>query len=100
MDARGREFLRQCLHCADKCSGDVVSHPLGETVFISVPNHVGRSDYLCVGASDPQATQSLSENGGCWFTLGTMDDLCNFVRLEPVELCTLRAAATSLSSTV
>ena len=34
------EFVRQCLHCADPSSGDVVPRPLGETVHGTAPNEV------------------------------------------------------------
>ena len=35
-----REFVRQCLHCADTRLGDVVPRLLGETVHGTVPNEV------------------------------------------------------------
>ena len=31
LEAQMREFVRQCLHCVDTRSGDVVPCPLGET---------------------------------------------------------------------
>ena len=40
MEAQMREFVRQCLHCADTRSGDVVARPLSETVHGTVPNKV------------------------------------------------------------
>ena len=40
MEAQMREFVRQCLHCADTRSGDVVPRPLGETVHGTAPNEV------------------------------------------------------------
>ena len=40
MEAQMREFVRQCLHCADTRSGDVVPRPLGETVHGAAPNEV------------------------------------------------------------
>ena len=46
-----REFVRQCLHCADTRSGDVVSRPLGETVHGTAPNEVVHFDYLHAGES-------------------------------------------------
>ena len=59
-----REFVRQCLHCADTRSGDVVPGPLGETVHGTAPNEAVHFDYLYVGESGPQASQGLSEDGG------------------------------------
>ena len=52
-----REFVRQCVHCADTRSGDVVPRPLGETVHGTAPNEVVHFDYLHVGVSCPQASQ-------------------------------------------
>ena len=46
MEARMREFVRQCLHCADTHSGDVVPRPLGNTVHGTAPNEVVHFDYL------------------------------------------------------
>ena len=40
MEAQMREFVRQCFHCADTRSGDVVPRPLGETVHETAPNEV------------------------------------------------------------
>ena len=90
-----REFVRQCLHCADTCSGDVVLRPLRETVHGTAPNEVVHFDYLCVGESGPQASQGLSEDG-FRYILVVMDDLSNVVSMEPVEVCTAEATAASL----
>ena len=65
MEAQMLEFVRQCLHCADTHSGDVVPRPLGETVHGTAPNEVVHFDYLHVGESCPQASQGLPEDGGC-----------------------------------
>ena len=58
MEAQMREFVRQCLHCADTRSGDVAPRPLGETV--NAPNEVVHFDYFYVGENGPQASQGLS----------------------------------------
>ena len=79
-----REVVGQCLHCADTRSGDVVPLPLGETVHGTAPNEVVLFDYLYVGESGPQASQGLSEDGGFRYILVIMDDLNNFVSMEPV----------------
>ena len=91
-----REFVRQCLHCADTRSGDVVPRQLGETVHGTVPNEVVHFDYLYVGKSGPQASQGLPEAGGFRYILVIMNDLSNFVSMEPVEVCTAEATAASL----
>ena len=72
-------------HCADTRSGDVVPRPLGETVRGTAPNGVVHFDYLYVGESGPQASQGLSEDG-FRYMLVIMDDLSNFVSMEPVEV--------------
>ena len=66
MGAQMRVFVRQCLHCADTRSGDVVARPLGETVHGTAPNEVEvvRLDYFYAGESGPQASQGLSEDSG------------------------------------
>ena len=83
-----REFVRQCLPCADKRSGDVVPRPLGVTVHGTAPNKVVHFDFLYVGESGPQASQGLSEDGGFRYILFIMDDLSNFVSMEPCLLYT------------
>ena len=92
-----REFVRQCLHCADTRSGDVVPRPLGETVHGTAPNEVVHFDYLYVGESGPQASQGLSEDGSFRYIFVIMDDISNFVSMEPVEVCTAEATADSLT---
>ena len=91
-----REFVRQCLHCADTRSGDVVPRPLGETVHGTAPNEVAHFDYLYVGESGPQASQGLPEDGGFRYILVIMNDLSNFVSMKPVEVRTAEATAASL----
>ena len=52
-------------------------------------------DYLHVGESGPQASQGLSEDGGFRYILVIMDDLSNFVSMEPVVVCTAEETAAS-----
>ena len=73
MKAQMREFVRQCLHCADTRSGDVVPRPLGEMVHGTAPNEVVHFDYLYVGESAPQASQGWSEDSGFRYILVVMD---------------------------
>ena len=91
-----REFVRQCLHCADSRAGDVVPRPLGETVHGTTPNEVVHFDYLYVGDSGPLASHGLSEEAGFRYILVIMDDPSNFVTLEPVAVCTAEVTAASL----
>ena len=55
-------------------------------------------DYLYVGESGPQASQGLPEDGGFRYILVIMDDLGNFVLMEPVVVCTAEATAESFST--
>ena len=75
MGAQMRVFVRQCLHCADTRSGDVVARLLGETVHGTAPNDAVHFDYLHVGESGPQSSQGLPEDGGFRYILVIMDDL-------------------------
>ena len=88
MESQVREFVRQCLHCADSRSGDVIPRPLGETVHGTAPNEVVHFDHLHVGESGSLSSQGLSEAGGFRYILVIMDDRSNYVCLEPVEVCT------------
>ena len=49
-----------------------------------------------MGESGPQASQGLSEDSGFRYILVIMDDLSNFVSMEPVVVCTAEATAASL----
>ncbi|CAM9761861.1 unnamed protein product, partial [Sphacelaria rigidula] len=91
-----REFVRQCLHCADSRADDVVPCPLGETVHGTTRNEVVHFDFLHVGESGPLASQGLSEDVGFRYISVIMDDLSNFVALETVAVCTAESTAASL----
>ena len=62
MENQVREFVRQCLHCADSRADEVVPHPLGETVHGTMPGEVVHFDYLYVGESCPLASHARSED--------------------------------------
>ena len=66
VEASMREFVRQCLHCADTRSGDVVPRLLGETFHGTAPNEVLHFDYLYVGESGPQISRFVQ---GWWFSV-------------------------------
>ncbi|CAM9937055.1 unnamed protein product, partial [Sphacelaria rigidula] len=83
-----REIVRQCLHCADSRAGDFVPRPLDETVHGTTPNEVV--------FFYPLAFQGLSEDAGFKYILVIMDDLSNFVALEPVAVCTAELTTASL----
>ena len=64
-----REFVRQCLHCADTCSGDVVPRPLGETVYETAPNEVVHFDYLYVVCGREWPASFSRFVRGWWFSV-------------------------------
>ena len=64
METAVREFVKQCLHCADTRSGEVVPRPLGKTVHGTAPNEVVHFDYVYVGESGLQGSDGLSEKAG------------------------------------
>ena len=66
MEAQMREFVRQCLHCADTRSGDVVPRPLGETVNGTAPNEVVHFVYVC-GREWPASFSRFVR--GWWFSV-------------------------------
>ena len=78
-----REFVRQCLHCADTRSGDVVPRPLGETVHGTAPNEVMHLTTMWARVAR-KVLKVLSEDSGFRYILVNMDDLSNFVSMEPV----------------
>ncbi|CAN0095170.1 unnamed protein product [Sphacelaria rigidula] len=100
VEIRVREFVRQCLHCADSSAGNAVPRPVGETVHWTTPNEVVQYDFLYVGESGPLAPQRLSEDAGFRYILAFMDDLGNFVALEPVAVCTAELTAASFAELV
>ncbi|CAM9621497.1 unnamed protein product, partial [Sphacelaria rigidula] len=85
IEAHVREFVRQCrYYCADSRAGDVVPRPLGETVHGTTPNEVVHFDFLFVVGC------------GVRYILVIMDDLSDFVALEPVAVYTAESTAASL----
>ena len=96
MDAQVREFVRQCLHCVDSRAGESVPRPFGDTVHGKVPGEVVHFDYLYVGNSGPEGENGLPDEDGFRYVLVIMDDLSNFVWLEPTEACTAEITAKHL----
>ena len=96
MENRISAFVRQCLHCVDSTAGELVPWPLGEGVHGSHPRQVLHFDYLHVGASKPMEQEGLNERDGFKYILVIMDDLSNFVRLEPAGACTAAVTAQHL----
>ena len=90
------EFVTQCLHCMDSKAGEKVPRSLGETVHGTRPGEVVQFDYLHVGASGPLGDDGLDEDGGYRYILVMMDDMSNWVWLEPTEACTARLTAQHL----
>ena len=80
----------------DSKAGEKVPRPLGETVHGTRPGEVVHFDYLYVGASAPLGDDGLDENGSCSYILVMMDDMSNWVRLEPTGSFTARLTAQHL----
>jgi len=60
------------------------------------PGQVLHFDYLYVGASGPMEQEGLDERDGFKYILVIMDDLSNFVWLEPAGACTAAVTAQHL----
>ena len=93
MEVHVTEFVKQCLHCMDSKTGEKIPRPLGETVHGTRPVEVFHFDYLYVGDSGPLGKDELDEGDGFKYILVIMDDLSNFVWLEPMESCTAAPTA-------
>ncbi|CAM9468806.1 unnamed protein product [Sphacelaria rigidula] len=83
-----RGFVRQCLHCVNTRAGEIVPRSYGDTVHGTAPGEVVHFDFLYVGSSGPEGAHDLPDEGGFWYVLVIMDDMPNFVWLEPTEACT------------
>ena len=70
--------------------------PYGDTVHGTAPGEVAYFDFLYVGSSGPEGSEGLPEEDGFRYILVIMDDLSNFVSLEPTEACTAEVTAKHL----
>ena len=82
-------MVKQCLLCIDSKAREKVPRPLGETVHDTRPGEV-HFGYIYVGASGPLGNDGLDEDGGYIYILVMMDDMSNWVWLEPTAACTTR----------
>ncbi|MEP0580138.1 MAG: reverse transcriptase domain-containing protein [Marinobacter sp.] len=96
MDSQVREFVRQCLHCVDTRAGALIPRPYGDTVHGTAPGEVVHFDFLYVGHSGPEGSDGLPDEDGFRYVLVIMDDLSNYVALEPAEACTAEVTAKHL----
>ena len=83
MEVHVTEFVKQCLHCMDLKAGEKIPQPLGEMVHGRRPGEIFHFDYLYVGDSGPLDKDGLDEGDGFKYILVMMDDLNNFMWLEP-----------------
>ena len=93
MEEHVAEFVKQSLHCMDSKAGEKVPRSLGETVHGTRPGEVVNFDYLHVGASGPLGDDGLDEDRGYRYIIVMIDDMSNWVWLEPTEACTARLTA-------
>ena len=96
MERHVTEFVRQCLHCMDSKAGEKIPRPLGETVHGTRPGEVVHFDFLYVGESGPLGADGLEEVDGHKYILVMLDDVSNWVWLEPTGACTARLTAQHL----
>ena len=96
MEVHATEFVKQCLHCMDSKAGEKIPRPLGETGHGRRPGEVLHFDHLYVGDSGPLGKGGLDEGDVFKYILVVMDDLSNFVWLEPTESCAAASTAKHL----
>ena len=96
MKPQMREFVRQCLHCADTRSEDVVPRPLGETVHGTAPNEVVHFDYFCMWARVARKLLKVCPRmvvfGTCWLSCVILATSCRWSLLwfvPPKQLLSL-----------
>ncbi|CAB1096824.1 unnamed protein product [Ectocarpus sp. CCAP 1310/34] len=96
MEEHVTDFVKHCLNCMDSKAGEKVPQPLGETAHGTRPGEVVLFDYLYVGASGLLGKDSLDEEDGFKYILVMMDDMSNWVWLEPTGACTARLTSQHL----
>ena len=70
--------------------------PYGDTVHGAAPGEAVHFGFLYVGSSGPEGSEGLPEEDGFRYILVIMEDLSNFVSLEPAEACTAEVTDTHL----
>ena len=90
------KFVKPCPHCMNSKASEKTPRPLGETMHRRRPGGVSHFDYLYVGDSDPLDKDGLDERDRFKYILVIMDDLSNFVWLEPTQSCTAASTAKHL----
>lgn len=65
MDSQVREFVHQCLHCADSRDGETVPRPFGNAVHGTAPCEVVHFDCLYDGGSLRGSSDGLPDDHGC-----------------------------------
>ena len=96
MEVHVTDFVKQCLHCMNSKASDKTPQTLGETMHGTRPGEVLDFDCLYVRDSGPLGKDELDEELGFKYILAMMDDLNNFVWLEPMESCTAASTAKRL----
>ena len=94
MEGGVREFVRQCLHCADSKSGTIIPRPLAELRHGTVVGEVLHFDFLHLG--DAEGGGMISEQSGLAYLLVLVEDVSGYVWLEPEQSCTAAATARAL----
>lgn len=80
----------------DSKSGKKMPRPLGEAGQGKRPGEVRHFDHLHMGESGPLGGEGMDGSRGFKYLLILLDDLSNFVWLEPADACTARLTAQHL----
>ncbi|CAM9512911.1 unnamed protein product, partial [Sphacelaria rigidula] len=96
MDSHVREFVSQCLDCVDTSAGAIVPRPYGDTVYGIPPGELVHFDFMYVRSSGPDGAKSWPKEDGFRYVVVIMDDLFNFICLEPTEACATEVTAKHL----
>lgn len=83
-DAQDTKFVRQCLHWVDSKADERFHVLQGRQRTRLSPGML----HLYLGNNGPLGADALNEGDGFKYILVIMDDLSNFVWLEPMEACT------------
>ena len=80
----------------DTRAGGILPRPYGDTVRGTAPGEVVHFDFLYVGSSGAEGSEGLPEEDGFRYILVIMDDVSNFVSLEPAVSCKVEVTAKHL----
>lgn len=89
-------FVKEYLSALPHGQGERISGPYGDALHRASLKDVFHSDLLYVGDSSPMGSGGLPEESDLRYIFVMMDDLNNFVWLEPAASCSTDATARDL----